>query len=396
MYIANAKAVKGHVAPGFEPVQKAFIENFVSRGELGGACCVYQHGEKVVDLWGGVRDLNDGSLWEEDTMVLVYSATKGFSAMVMALAHSRGWLNYEEKIATYWPEFAQIGKAEITVRQLLDHQAGLHYFSEPVDRQMIADLNRMTAMMERQKPVWKPGSRNAYHAITLGFYEGEIIRRVDPAHRTIGTVFQEEIADALGLDLYIRLPKDIPNSRLARLEQANMLKAILGLPFKLALSVVNPRSDFFRALMVNPGAMVVLDEDTIFSRELEVPSGGGVGTARSMAKAYGVFATGGKELGLHKDTLDALAGPSMPPPRGLFDECMRGDVDYSLGFMKHSPGFSFGHAGSYGAPGAGGSLAYADPVAGVGYAYVTNKMGVKVDGDPREVALREALMAVIK
>lgn len=179
----------------------------------------------------------------------------------------------------------------------------------PVDRDMVADLDRMAKMIERQKPVWKPGSKNAYHAITLGFYEGEIIRRVDPAHRTIGKVFQEEIANPLGLDLYIRLPADIANSRLATLKQANMLKALFGLPFKLALSVINPKSDFFRALMVNPGAMVALDEDTIFARELEVPSGGGVGTARSMAKAYSVFATGGAELQLQKTTLDALAAP---------------------------------------------------------------------------------------
>lgn len=174
-----------------------------------------------------------------------------------------------------------------------------------------------------------------------------------------------------------------------------MFKALLGLPFKLAMSVINPKSDFFRALMVNPGAMVALDEDTIFARELEAPSGGGVGTARSMAKAYSVFATGGAELGLQKTTLAALAAPSTPPSRGRFDECMRSDVDYSLGFMTHFSGFAFGHSGSYGALGAGGAFAYADPNAEIGYAYVTNKMGVKIDGDPREVALRNALIQII-
>jgi CubicO group peptidase (beta-lactamase class C family) len=126
--------IEGHVSPAFDSVRDAFAENFSRRHELGGACCVYHRGEKVVDLWGGVRNKSTGEPWQEDSMVLIWSATKGLAAMTLAVAHSRGWLDYEERVCTYWPEFAQHGKETITVRQLLAHQAGLFAFDEPVDK----------------------------------------------------------------------------------------------------------------------------------------------------------------------------------------------------------------------------------------------------------------------
>ena len=217
MLTVASPTVEGHVSRGFEAVREAFAENFARRGELGGACCAYRHGEKVVDLWGGIRNKQTGEPWERDTMVLVYSATKGLAAMTLAIAHSRGWLDYEERVARYWPEFAQQGKEKITVRQLLAHQAGLFAFDEPVDRSVVADLDRLAVVLARQKPAWEPGTRQAYHAITLGFYEGELLRRVDPRHRSLGQFFQDEIATPLGEDVYIRLPEEIPNSRLATL-----------------------------------------------------------------------------------------------------------------------------------------------------------------------------------
>ncbi len=387
--------IHGSVSQGFEPVRDAFVENFTRRNELGGACCVYRHGEKVVDLWGGVRDPESGAPWEDDTMVLVFSATKGMSAMVMALAHSRGLLDYEAPVADYWPEFAQNGKGAITVRQLLSHQAGLHMFTEPVDRATVADLDRLAVIMARQKPAWEPGTRYSYHAITLGFYESELIRRVDPRHRTLGQFFQDEIAAPLGEEFYIRLPENIPNARLAPLQPAARLKALMGLPFRFALAVMYPPSHAYRAFAVNPGTVLPIDPQNVYARNLEVPSGGGVGTARAMARAYGVFAAGGGELGLKRETLEALAAPAVPPSRGNFDICMRGEVEYALGFMKSNKGISFGRPGSYGAPGVGGSMGYADPAAGIGYGYVTDRMGVKIDGDPRDVALREALYSVL-
>ena len=216
MVAVASHPVQGHVGRGFEAVRDAFAENFARRGELGGACCAYYHGTKVVDLWGGIRNREAGDAWEQDTMVVVHSATKGLAAMTLAVAHSRGWLDYEERVATYWPEFAQQDKERITVRQLLAHQAGLFAFNEPVDRAVVADLDRLAIVLARQKPAWEPGTRQAYHALTLGFYEGELLRRVDPRRRSLGQFFQDEIACPLGEDVYIRLPEEIPNARVTR------------------------------------------------------------------------------------------------------------------------------------------------------------------------------------
>jgi CubicO group peptidase (beta-lactamase class C family) len=263
--------VEGHVSRGFEAVREVFADSFARRRELGGACCAYRHGEKVVDLWGGVRNKQTGEPWEPDTMVIAYSATKGLAAMTLALAHSRGWLDYEERVCTYWPEFAQQGKEQITVRQLLAHQAGLYVLDEPVDRSLVADLDRLAVVLARQKPAWKPGSRQAYHGITLGFYESELLRR-----------------------------------------------------------------------------------------------------------------------------LELLAAPAVPPTRGFYDQCMKGHgIRFSLGFMKSSPALPFGSSSSFGSPGAGGALGFVDPETGVCYAYVTNRMGTQLAGDPRDVALRDALYSAI-
>ena len=380
--------IHGYVSRGFEAVREAFVENFVRRRELGGACCAFVRGEKIVDLWGGIRNKRTGEPWNEDTMVIVYSTTKGLAAMTLAIAHSRGWLDYEERVSTYWPEFAQNGKERITVRQLLAHQAGLFALDELVDRRLVADLDRLAVVLARQKPAWEPGTRQAYHAITLGFYESELLRRLDPQHRSLGQFFQDEIATPLGLDVYIRLPESIPNSRLATLAPPRPVQMLFGFPVRLALNAMNHRSNIYRALL---GSMLPHDEQHIYARNLEVPSGGAVGTARAIAHAYSVFATGGRELGLRQETLDLLAAPAVPPTRGFYDECMKAEVQFSMGFMKPSPVWPFGSASSFGAPGSGGSLGFADPIAGVGYAYVTSQMGTRITGDPRDVALRDAL-----
>jgi len=183
--IQDTIGIQGYVSKGFEAVRAAFLDNFLLRKELGAACCVYREGKKVVDLWGGIRNKATGEPWQEDTMVIVRSATKGLAAMTLALAHSRGWLDYDERVCTYWPEFGQLGKDKITVRQLLAHQAGLFAFDEPVDRSVVADLDRLAEVMARQSPAWEPGMRQAYHAVSIGFYEGELLRRVDPQHRSL-------------------------------------------------------------------------------------------------------------------------------------------------------------------------------------------------------------------
>jgi CubicO group peptidase (beta-lactamase class C family) len=381
--------IEGYVSPGFDSVREAFAENFARRRELGGACCAVHNGETVVDLWGGVRNAITGEPWERDTMVIIYSATKGLAAMTLALAHSRGWLDYDEHVSAYWPEFAQHGKERITVRQLLAHQAGLYVLDEPVTRELVSDLDRLAVVLARQTPAWPPGERQAYHGITLGFYESELLRRIDPQHRSLGQFFQDEIAAPLGLDVFIRVPDHIPNSRFATMTRPSMLELFRGFPLRLALDTLNRNSKISKALR---GSALPHDDGCVYARNLEVPSGGAVGTARAIAHAYSAFATGGRELGLRRETMALLAAPAVPPARGFYDECMKmSGVAFSLGFMKPSAALPFGSARSFGSPGAGGAMGFADPDAGIGYAYVTNKMGTRLAGDPRDLALRNAL-----
>ena len=388
------QSINGYVRPGFEPVRDVFAANFERRRELGAGCCAFRHGEAVVDLWGGVRNKETGEPWEQDTMVIVYSATKGLAAMTLAIAHSRGWLDYEERVCAYWPEFAQQGKERITVRQLLAHQAGLHILDAPVDRNLVEDLDRLATLLARQKPAWEPGARQAYHAITLGFYQNELLRRVDPHRRSLGQFFQDEIATPLGLEVYIRLPEAIPDSRLATITRPGWLALVHGFPLRLALDATNRRSPISLALR---GSQLPHDAHRVYARNLEIPSGGAVGTARAIARAYSAFATGGHELGLRPETLALLSAPAVPPARGFYDECMKAHgAQFSLGFMKSTPAIPFGSAAAFGSPGAGGSLGFADPESGLGYAYVTNRMGTRLSGDPRDVALRDALNTALR
>jgi CubicO group peptidase (beta-lactamase class C family) len=363
---ASPADIHGDVGPGFEPVFDAFAENFSKRHELGGACAVYQYGDQVVDLWGGVRNDATGEPWERDTMVLVHSATMGLSAMTLALAHSRGWLDYDERVCRYWPEFARNGKDRITVRQLLAHQAGLFAFDEQADRCLVGDLDRLAVVLARQTPAWEPGTRQGYHAITIGYYENELLRRVDPEHRSIGVFFHEEIASPLDVSVYIRLPESIPASRLATLNPPGRLAMLWGLP------------------------------ERVYTRNLEVPAAGGVGTARGIARAYSEFATGGYDLHLRPATLKMLSAPAVPPAHGFYDEFLRDDWRYSLGFMKPGPVWPFGSESAFGAPGAGGSFGFADPQTGIGYAYVTSRMGTSLTADPRDLALRKALDSIVR
>jgi hypothetical protein len=217
--------------------------------------------------------------------------------------------------------------------------------------------------MENEPPEWPQGEHYAYHTLSLGFYEGELIRRVDPAGRSLGTVLAEDLTGPLGAEVHVRVPEDLPDDRFARLVMPGIVRQVLGMPIRMLPAMLNPRSHVFRASMVNPGTLVAMDPDRVVLREVEVPAGGGVATARGLARLYGEFATGGRRLGLRPETLDALSAPAIPPRGGSLDMCLKSPVSYSLGFMKPFPLYPFGSPSAFGAPGAGGSFAFADPEA---------------------------------
>jgi len=394
--------IHGSVAPGFEEVEAEFRRNFREQDELGAACAVYHGGEKVVDLWGGYRDLERSEPWQEDTLVLVYSTTKGLAGMTVAVAHSRGLLDYDERVSSYWPEFTQGGKENITVGQLLSHQAGLSGLDKPLNLQTIAEPDSLAATIARQKPAWEPGTRHGYHDISLGWYEGELIRRVATRHRSLGQFFHEEIAQPLGLEFYIGLPSTVPASRIAEIKAyrpARMLLHMNTMPAGMVLALMNPRSLTSRSLNQIKGRGIKgpadLNRPEIWA--LEMPALGGVGQVRSIAKAYGEFATGGHRLGISEVTLDALVRPAAPPSRGIRDMVLHVDTFFSLGFIKPFPNFSFGTSEkAYGTPGFGISFGFADPDAQVGFAYAPNRMGFHNWDDPREKALRDALIRCLR
>ena len=386
--------VHGFFAPGFEAVRREFERNLAARGELGAACAAFHRGEKVVDLWGGVRDARSGEPWEEDTLVVVYSTSKGLAAMVLALLHSRGHLDYDERVATYWPEFAAAGKQDVTVRQLIGHEAGLPIVDEPLDPAILADFDRLAAAIARQPPLWRPGTRHGYHGVSLGWYEGELVRRTDPQGRTLGRFFAEEIAAPLGLDVFFGVPDTVEPRRIARIERSSPLHALTRLhhmPAPMLAAMANPRSVSFRTF-ANPRFRRPADVDRKEYRTLEFPAGGAVGGARDVARAYAAFAAREPELGLSAATLEEIVAPPRMPTRGWHDVVLRVETAFSLGFARPHGPFRFGaSARAFGHPGAGGSFAFADPDREVSFAYVMNRMDFYLNDDPREKALRDAV-----
>jgi CubicO group peptidase (beta-lactamase class C family) len=258
---------------------------------------------------------------------------------------------------------------------------------------MMRDLDHVARLLARQKPAWPPGTRHGYHAMAIGLYMQELIRHADPAHRTLGRFFQEEIARPLQIEFYIGLPPEIPDERLATLmlmSRWGALRALPSTPHELVMRILWPWSLLRKSMRLGH-----LDPNDRRYLEVEIPAGNGVGTARAMARAYSALAEGGAELGITPATFAKLtAPPELAHPR---DAVMGVPSWYSLGYIRPGPELAFGSSQrAFGHPGAGGSFAFADPDARLGYAYVMNKTGYYMLDDPREKALRDAVHRSIR
>ncbi|WP_030897729.1 serine hydrolase domain-containing protein [Streptomyces sp. NRRL F-5126] len=383
--------VQGMVAAGFEPVRDAFVRNFERLGERGAAVSVYRDGRKVVDLWAGARDAAGREPWAVDTAQVVRSATKGIAAAVPLLLHQRGRIDLDAPVGTYWPEFKAAGKERVLVRHLLSHRAGVPVVDVPLTPAEALDGESGPRALAAQRPVWEPGTDHGYHAHTYGWLVGELVRRA--TGRSVGYWVAEEIARPLGLDFWIGLP-DGEARRVGRIGEVAEPPASGGAPRlrpkrSVAEAYADPGSLTRRAFGVIRPAV---DENAPEYHAAEMPASGGISTARALARAYAAMIgpVDGHRLFAPATLTLARTEESAGPDRVLVVS-----TRFGLGYMLHGPAAPMLAKGSFGHPGRGGSLGFADPESGIAFGYVTNGMRKGVTADPRAQALVRAVRAAL-
>src|SRR5215831_12956203 len=358
-----------------------FQENFEKFGELGAAVSVWQNGKPIIDLYGGFWDARREHAWRNDSLVLVWSATKGIGSACVLHALQEHNIDLDRRVAEFWPDFAEAGKEKVTLAQLLSHQAGLCALDRRVD---VRNYDAVIRALEAQKPLWPPGTAHGYHARTFGFLLDELVRRI--AGKTLSDYWQENFARPLNLDFWIGLPAE-ENSRVATMYAAKSGKA--PEPKQFYADLVTPGT-LARKTFTSPyGLNVISKMNDPHIRAQPIVSFGGIGSASALAKFYSMLANGGKFEGQTFFSEKTIAWMTTTIEDGM-DSVFQIPTAFSAGFMKDSrltakkmfgpPRTSFGH------PGAGGSHAFADPENKIAFAYVTNQMEQSVL--PNEKSLR--------
>ncbi|MEU5890320.1 serine hydrolase domain-containing protein [Streptomyces sp. NPDC047461] len=377
--------VQGHCDERFAAVRVAFEENFRERGELGAAVAVTVGGRTVVDLWGGWADAARTRAWERDTLVNVWSTSKGPVALCAHILADRGLLDFDAPVAAYWPEFAAAGKEKVLVRHLLSHRAGLSGPREPHSLEQLYDWELTTRRLAGTEPWWEPGSRSGYHALTYGFLVGEVVRRVSGL--LPGAFLEREVTGPLGIDFTVGLPEK-EYGRAAELvhppaASSSEQAAIFSQLAPLAL-----------AALANPPAGAA-EANTPEWRAAEIPAANGHGTARAVSQLYGVFAGRGTYDG-HR-ILSPEAAERVREGQGSCRDLVLGagfesETEIGLGLWLSGANASYGpNPRAFGHDGFGGSCGLADPEAEVSLGYVMNRMGPHIADDPRKMALIDAL-----
>jgi CubicO group peptidase (beta-lactamase class C family) len=378
--------VGGDVEDGFEGVRDAFANNFVEHGEQGAGYAFYVDGRKVVDIWGGTR-ADTGGAYDEDTLQIVFSSTKGATAVCAHLLAERGLLDVDAPVVEYWPEFGQAGKQDIPVRWLLTHQAGLPTIDAKLTRAEALAWDPVIRALEVQRPLWEPGVAHGYHALTYGYLVREVVRRI--SGRSIGTFFHEEVAQPYGLEFWIGLPEEY-GPRVAPMIPMDTGGVSLR-------DMVGEEALIVRALSLN-GAFEGDLGTTANHRDFhaaEVPGANGIANARSLARMYaglvGGVDDGPSEPLLTPAQIDAArALQTSGADQVLSFPGLEVESTIGLGFWSASPFAPMGGANAFGHYGAGGSVGFADPEHKVAGGYVMSKMGLGVSADPRSAALIRA------
>ncbi|MBI5087562.1 MAG: beta-lactamase family protein [Actinobacteria bacterium] len=386
-------SVEGRVAPGWEAVRTAFAANLSSGEDTGAAVAIRHRGEIVVELSGGSFDGGERP-YDDQTLQLVFSSTKGITAIAVAICVQRGLLDYGAPVATYWPEFAAHGKESATVGQLLSHQCGLFSVQGDISLADALDWSTITARLADTAPEWPIGTAHGYHALTYGWLAGELVRRVDPAHRSIGAFVQDEIAGPVGAEFYIGLPASL-EPRVAPI-LGEPLRSDIDDPVLKAMieRFLGPESNAGRALTLNgafagPGLF-----NTPQVHAAEIPAANGITNARSLATIYAATLAPVDGVRLIDDDVRDIARVTVTPP-GEPDACLIMPTTFGMGFMTHGTFTPYAGPGSYGHPGAGGSVGFAQPERQLAFAYVMNQSARNLAGDLRAARLIEAAVAVI-
>ena len=389
-----AANIAGLVAEGWVDVRNAFAHNLAETEEVGAGVAVYHRGRKVVDLTGGLFDESRTTPYDASTLQLVFSTTKGITAIAVAMCVERGLLRYDDLVATHWPEFAEHGKSQATVAQLLSHQCGLIDADGPLSLAEALDWDTITARMAATRPDWPIGTGHGYHAVTFGFLAGELIRRVDPLHRTPGRFVADEIVKPLNVEAWIGLPEELTTRVSPIIGRA--ISDASGDPAVDAMirMFIGPGTRGGRALFLNG----VLAGDDVFNRRdvhaAELPAANGISNAASLAKIYAATLGPVDGVQLLHDEVRNVARTCVTPP-GEPDLCLIMPTTFGMGFMTHSPFSMFAGPGSYGHPGAGGSVAFAQPERDLAFAYVMNRTAQNLAGDLRAQRLINAATTII-
>ncbi|MFI5319727.1 MAG: serine hydrolase domain-containing protein [Myxococcota bacterium] len=368
--------VEGFVATGFERVRETFAENFRAGREVGASFAVARDGALVVDLWGGFRDRARTQPWARDTLVNVWSTTKGLAALCVALLVERGKLSYEQTVASVWPEFAAGGKQSLTIVQLLSHQGGLSGLREPIAMRDYADHARIARALAAQTPFFAPG-QSGYHAITHGFLAGELVRRA--TGKTLGAFFRDEVARPLDADAWIGLP-ETEDARAAE------MIAPQGGP-----NMPLPEHPAARAALGNPPLDPEVPNQRWW-RAAEIPAANGHANAASLARVYGMLARGGEHGGKRFLSRETLAEATRERVQGT-DLVLQVPVQWAAGWMLNGLGIYGENPHTFAHAGWGGSFGAADPDAMLGIGYAMNQMYPNLMGDPRSLTLIAATYA---
>jgi CubicO group peptidase (beta-lactamase class C family) len=371
--------LQGHAEPRFAAVKDLFAQSFDAGEELGARFTLVEAGEVVVDLWGGYADRKRTRAFDERTLATIFSTTKAVASLMIARLVDAGRLDYAQTVASVWPEFGQAGKAGVTVGQAISHQAGLSGFPEPMEPVEWFDWDLICAKLAAMAPLWPPGTASGYHPITVGYIVGEIFRRVDG--RTLGTAFREDLADPLGLDVWIGLPLS-EHGRVAEIQRPS------------ALPDFGEINEPTRAAFLQPWSAAAGRSPAEW-RSMEIPSTNGHATAEGLARLMGALANDGWLDGEAVLSPALIAEASRERIRGQ-DLVLPFVMSWAAGFMRNEVEHPWGPGNaSFGHSGWGGSCAFADPERRLGGAYVMNKQSTRLMGDLRPRRLIEAAYAAL-